>query len=768
MTASSETTVFIANFINQIRPEPSAHPPEGGTVRFDPPSSDGYYPRLSFVKAIAEPAQGFSFEHWKLWSVIPFEGGFSSSPIVDRVSQFYPAFFTRRHLTTIDTNVPGSRVLVDGNEIILPASFGWEVGSTHTLATVADHLIIDTTPSRPDWPSHLNYPVVFNGWSDGGGAKYDITVSEDTTTITANFTRQVLVQTDSYGPGTVVVQPSGSEGSRAGRTEHELSTMVQLTAQPAPGFKFVSWIGDLSGTENPQSLLMDSHKWVRAYFLDEQRFESAKLTSGKPFNLLSGPGSARPEGYNGYWIDVPPGVTQLDIRLGTSTPGADVDLYANHDNRPSAVYGANNEGLVGYESQYSSTGPGGDESITITPASSPPLQPGPYFIAVHVRTKGVRVRRTLAADVTVSEEEIAVRVPAFGIPASLITTREGEAPAPQSLEIRNSGRGTLDYEIATSQSWLSVWPDQGSSAGETDTVEITVDPANLEPGAYEGAITITERQPTGFAALFSKHTPAWPVTVPVTFIVIPEGEEDTPSGTTTTFAGDGGPAVEALLDFPLGVALDAAGNLYIADSNNNRIRKVDPAGIITTIARTDEEGFFGDGGPATEAHLRCPSGVATDSTGNLYIADPCNQRILRVDPSGTISTYAGTGELSFGGDGGPAVEAQLRFPPGVTVDAAGNLYIADFANHRIRKVGSSGTITTIAGTGERGFAGDGGSATEAQLRGPTGVATDGTGNLYIADPGNDRIRRVDSSGTISTVAGNGIPGFSGDGGPAVE
>ena len=131
---------------------------------------------------------------------------------------------------------------------------------------------------------------------------------------------------------------------------------------------------------------------------------------------------------------------------------------------------------------------------------------------------------------TVSEAEIAANVPAYAIPASVITTTEGETPSAQSLEVRNSGRGTLDYQIATDQSWLSVRPDQGSSRGETDTVEITVNPANLEPGAFEGEITIMERQSMGFFALFSDHTPAWPVSVPVTLIVIPESEEDTSAG----------------------------------------------------------------------------------------------------------------------------------------------------------------------------------------------------------------------------------------------
>ena len=232
------------------------------------------------------------------------------------------------------------------------------------------------------------------------------------------------------------------------------------------------------------------------------------------------------------------------------------------------------------------------------------------------------------------------------------------------------------------------------------------------------------------------------------------------------FSGDGGPATQAQIVAPLGVAVDGAGNLYIADSDNRRIRKVDSAGTITTVAGTGEFGFSGDGGPATQAELYRPYGVAVDGAGNLYIADSDNRRIRKVDSAGTITTVAGTGEFGFSGDGGPATQAQIGYSRGVAVDGAGNLYIAD--RFRIRKVDSAGTITTVAGTGEGGFSGDGGPATQAQISAPYGVAVDGAGNLYIADSDNHRIRKVDSAGTITTVAGTGEFGFSGDGGPATQ
>ena len=285
------------------------------------------------------------------------------------------------------------------------------------------------------------------------------------------------------------------------------------------------------------------------------------------------------------------------------------------------------------------------------------------------------------------------------------------------------------------------------------------------------------------------------------------------------YGGDGGPAVEAQLSFSVGVTVDEAGNVYIADSFSQRIRRVDTTGTITTVAGIGKPSYGGDGGPAVKAQLSFPSGVVADHAGNLYIADLGNNRIRRVNPSGTITTAAGTGERDWGGEG-PAAEVPLDRPGSVSVDNSGNLcivalansgirrvdaagnmkwvpgsaepndvpegeivrsrdrglavdeannlYIANIDNNYVRRVDASGTVSLFAGTRKPGYSGDGGPATEAQVNFPAGLAVDNAGNLYIADSGNHRIRRVDTSGIITTIAGTGEPGYSGDGGPAAE
>jgi trimeric autotransporter adhesin len=240
-----------------------------------------------------------------------------------------------------------------------------------------------------------------------------------------------------------------------------------------------------------------------------------------------------------------------------------------------------------------------------------------------------------------------------------------------------------------------------------------------------------------------------------------------------SFTGDGGLATSEALSHPRGVAIDVSGNIYIADTSNNCIRMVTKStGIITTVAGNGSKGFSGDGGQATSATLFYPYGVAVDASGNIYIADTWNHRIRMVTKStGIITTVAGGDSRSFyGGDGGLATSAGLNHPYGVAIDLSGNVYIADTRNHRVRMVTkSTSIITTVAGDGSPASSGDGGQATSAEMYLPCGVAVDASGNIYIAVCGTQHIRMVTkSTGIITTVAGSGLSAYSGDGGPATS
>src|SRR4029077_12665547 len=226
------------------------------------------------------------------------------------------------------------------------------------------------------------------------------------------------------------------------------------------------------------------------------------------------------------------------------------------------------------------------------------------------------------------------------------------------------------------------------------------------------------------------------------------------------YFGDGGQAINAALSFPEGISFDSAGNLFITDTGNLVIRKVDPSGVITTLPMTSL--------PPKFTAFCFPEDVAAGAAGTVYIADSCRNQVFKLDSGGHLTIIAGSGAQGYSGDGGPAINASLFFPTAITFDAAGNLYIADETNNVVRKVDTGGTITTAVGNGGFGFAGDGGPGSFALLAQPGALAFDPTGNLYIADTTNERIRKVDTSGTITTIAGNGRFKYAGDGGSATS
>jgi len=236
---------------------------------------------------------------------------------------------------------------------------------------------------------------------------------------------------------------------------------------------------------------------------------------------------------------------------------------------------------------------------------------------------------------------------------------------------------------------------------------------------------------------------------------------------TAGYAGDNGPAAQAMINRVVGLATDAAGTVYLAEENNNVVRRVDRNGIITTFAGTGTAGFSGDNGPATQAQLNGPLGVCVDAAGSVYVNDNGNKRVRKI-ANGVITTIAGTGSASNSGDGGAATAAGFVIPIRCAVDRSNNLYIADQGAFRVRIIDPRGNINTFAGNGTQGFSGDGGPATSAAMNNPTAVATDAAGNVYITDQFNHRIRMVDTSGVIQTVAGNGTSAYGGDGGPVLS
>lgn len=233
------------------------------------------------------------------------------------------------------------------------------------------------------------------------------------------------------------------------------------------------------------------------------------------------------------------------------------------------------------------------------------------------------------------------------------------------------------------------------------------------------------------------------------------------------YSGDGGSATLAQLNGPNGVAVDSAGNVFVAEVGNRRVRKI-LNGIITTVAGSGIYGFSGDGGPAVKAQMEFPAGIAVDGRGNLFIVDSGTNRVRMVSATGIMSTVAGNGTAGFSGDGGPAVSAELSQPQYLAVDRQGDLFIADTGNNVVREVSASGNISTLAGTGTAGYSGDVGPAASAQLQGPQGVAVDQLGDVFIVDSSNYRVRKVSPTGVITTVVGNGGNGATGDGGPATS
>ncbi len=343
---------------------------------------------------------------------------------------------------------------------------------------------------------------------------------------------------------------------------------------------------------------------------------------------------------------------------------------------------------------------------------------------------------------------------------SLDSTKVGAA-SQKTFSISNPGRAPLSIFGMTLEGSdeFRVSPNTATvSAGDSLRVTVTFSPLS----AGDKAARLILRHDAGLDAL--------------TVALTGKALEVTGPGIIITFAGtgipgaspEGQPAKSVTLSSPTGIVVDPLGRVFVADLGNHRVKLVGIDGILTTVAGTGVPGYSGDDGPAAQAALNQPSDLVLDVKGNLYIADRANHRVRRVGTDGVITTIAGTGGAGYSGDGSGARFEKLNQPSGLALDTQGNLYIADRANHRIRKVAPNNVISTVAGTGRAGYSGDGGAGAQAAINDPRAVATDAKGNLFIADAGNHRVRRLGPDGVIETVAGTGRQGFSGDGGPALS
>lgn len=565
------------------------------------------------------------------------------------------------------------------------------------------------------------------------------------------------------GSGTVTSSPSGVSCPGVCSSTFTFGTTVTLSASPAAGYTFGGWSGACSGT-GICIVTMNAAVGVNATFNAVPESLSVSVSGG------TGSGTV---------ISSPAGISCPGV-CGTSfSHGTNVFLTAS----PSSGFGFSGwSGACSGNSTTCSLTMNAAKSVTATFA---PLQtlgvsvngngtvtssPSGIFCPSTCSASFVQgASVTLSPSAAVGFKFTGWSGACSGTGSCVVVMNTGAsvtatftAQPAQTLTLSVTGNGT----VTSSPSGISCPGTCSTTFAYGTTVNLSDLPATIMDYfvGWTGACS-------GTGACTITMTSA--ATVNATFAPVPTGQIITLAGNGIAgFSGDGGAATSAELHSPGGVAVDTAGNIYVADPGNNRIRKITAStGVISTVAGNGTAGFSGDGGAATSAELNTPVGVAVDTGGNIYIADEFNNRIRKVTlTTGIISTVAGNGTPGFSGDGGPATSASVKLPRGVSVDASGDIYIADTNHSRIRKVTvSTGIINTVAGSGLQGYAGDGGAATSAGLCSPSGVVVDAAGNFYIADTCNNRIRKVTAStGIISTVAGNGTAGYSGDAGAATS
>ena len=607
--------------------------------------------------------------------------------------------------TLVTTNPPGLEVVVDGYRVTTPASFHWPTGSSHVL-------------EAPLWQAP-QWRYLFGRWGDGGDRVHDFTVDPGSTWIEASFILQAPSANNFTGRRGTIYEDR-FEGFDA--TPRALTFVANPAAgESAPQVIRLTNRGDVSqrylvGSDRPWLVVSPAEASLAPG--ESADIEVRTLREGLRPDARRGELTIRPAALDAAEAAQIPGIPVafvvlpelVPVTLGTSGETVEVAVSAT-------------EGLLGADGRPLATGgrvTAGNGDVYALTADS--VDGGPT--AVRARFVPRMQSLGLADGVEVVLEQRGAGDWRIGADRVRTGHRYVAGEHEYVLELAGGRWRLARHAVRTVAG-------RGDGAAEgIPAVDANIYAAGLVVDA-RGNIFIAD-------SLYDRVRR-----------VEPSGTITTLAGTGTRgFSGDGGPATEARLNGPRGVAVDAAGNVYVVDAGNHRLRKIDTAGTIATVAGTGEAGFSGDGGPATEARLNGPGGVAVDAAGNVYVTDR-NHLVRRIDPSGTIATVAGTGEAGFSGDGGPATEARLNGPAGVAVDAAGNVYVTD-RNHLVRRIDPSGTITTVAGTGEAGFSGDGGPATEAQLNGPRGVAVDAAGNVYVAES-SLRLRKIDAAGTITTM-----------------